>query len=82
MKKKTTELRFNSKAKLQPARGHIVHSWDVLFDMGTQGLEVTLPQLLEGTCKSQTVSSLSFGTKGGKSVELGHHHQPGRELLR
>ena len=65
-----TELRFNTRMKTQPARGHIVHSWDVLLDMGTQGLEITLPQLLEGSCKSQTVSSLSFGTKGGKSVDL------------
>jgi hypothetical protein len=69
-KEEKDELRFNSKAKLQPARGHIVHSWDVLFDMGKQGLEITLPQLLEGTCKSQTVSSLSFGSKGGRSMEL------------
>ena len=59
------ELRFNSKAKVKPARGHIVHSWDILFDMGRHGLEATLPQLPEGTCKSQTVSSLSFGSKGG-----------------
>ena len=55
------ELRFNSKAKLQPTRGHIVHSWDVLIDMGTHGLEITLPQLLEITCKSQKISFLSFG---------------------
>jgi hypothetical protein len=64
------ELRFNSKAKVKPTKGHIVHSRDALFDMGRQGLEVTLPQLLEGTCKSQTVSSLSFGSKGGRSTEL------------
>ena len=64
------ELRFNSKEKLRPAKGHVVHSWDVLFDTGRQWLEVTLPQLLEGTCKSQTVSSLSFGSEGGSSMEL------------
>ena len=51
-------------------KGHIVHSWDIILDMGTQGLETTLPQLLEGTCKSQTISSLSFGPKGGKSTGL------------
>ena len=64
------ELRFNVKAKVKPTKGHIVHSWDVLFDMGRHGLEITLPQLLECTCKSQTVSSLSFGSKGGRSMEL------------
>ena len=64
------EFRFNTKMGTQPARGHIIHSWDILLDMGTQGLEITLPRLLEGTCKSQTVSSLSFGSRGGRSVEL------------
>ena len=47
-----------------------MHSWDVLLDMGAHGLEITLPQTLEGTCKSQTISSLSFGSQGGKSMEL------------
>ena len=65
--KRDPELHFSTR-KVSHARGHIVHSWDILRDMGTQGLEITLPQLLEGSCKSQTVSSLSFGTKGGKSV--------------
>ena len=48
----------------------IGHSWDVLLGMGSYGPEVALPRLLEGSCNSQTVSSLSFGTKGGKSVDL------------
>ena len=30
---KNDELRFNSKAKVKPARGHIVHSWDVLLEV-------------------------------------------------
>ena len=47
-----------------------MHSWDILPDMGVHGLEITLPQLPEGTCKSQTISSLSFGSQGGKSMEL------------
>ena len=47
-----------------------MHSWDILLDMGAQGLEITLPQILEGICKSQTISSLSFGSQGGKSMEL------------
>ena len=64
-----TKLQFNTR-KLPTARGHIVHSWDILLDMGTQVLEVTLPQLIEGTCKSQTICSLSFGSKGNKSVDL------------
>ena len=67
--KEDSKLHFNTR-KMSHARGHIVHSWDVLLDMGTQGLEFTLPQLLEGSCKSQTMSSLSFGSKGGKSVDL------------
>ena len=61
------------KSKRQPsAKGHIVHSWDILLGMGAHGLEVTLSQLLEGICKSQTISSLdlSFGSQGGKSMEL------------
>ena len=47
-----------------------MHSGDILLDMGTQGLEITLPQLLEGTCKSQTASSLPFDPTGGKGVGL------------
>ena len=64
-----SKMQFNTR-KLPSAKGHIVHSWDILLDMGAQGLEITLPQLLEGTCKSQTISSLSFGSQGGKSMEL------------
>ena len=60
-----TKLRFNNEVKAQTARGHILHTWDVLLDMGEQGLEVTLPQLVQGTCKSQTISFISFGSQGG-----------------
>ena len=65
-----TKLRSNTKAKTQAARGHILHTWDVLLDMGEQGLEVTLPQLAQGACKSQTISSISFGSQGGKNVDV------------
>ena len=67
--KENLKIQFNTR-ELPSARGHIVHSWDILLDMGAQGLEITLPQLLEGTCKSQTISSLSFGSQGGKGMEL------------
>ena len=67
--KESQSLQFNTK-KAPCARGHIIHSWDILLDMGVQGSEITLPQLLERTCKSQTISSLSFGSRGGRSVEL------------
>ena len=67
--KETSRVQFDTR-KLPNARGHIVHSWDILLDMGAQGLEITLPQILEGTYKSQTISSLSFGSQGGKSMEL------------
>ena len=73
----STKLRFNTKAKTQAARGHILHTWGVLLDMGEQGLEVTLPQLAQGTCKSQTISSISFGSQGGKTVDVlyvDNHH--------
>ena len=49
---------------------HILHTWDVPLDMAGQGLEVTLPHLVQGTCKSQTISSISFGSQGGKAVEV------------
>ena len=65
-----TKLRFNTKTKTQTARGHILHTWDVLLDMGEHGLEVTLPQLAQRACKSQTISSISFGSQGGKSVDV------------
>jgi hypothetical protein len=64
------EMRFNTKLKAQTARGHILHTWDMLLDMGEQGLEITLPQLSQGTCRSQTISSISFGSKGGKTVDV------------
>jgi hypothetical protein len=67
--KENSRVQFNTR-KMPNARGHIVFSWDILLDMGAQGLEITLPQILEGTCKSQTISSLSFGSQGGKSMEL------------
>jgi hypothetical protein len=69
-KEESTKLRFNTKAKTQTARGHILHTWDMLLDMGDQGLEVTLPQLSQETCKSQTISSISFGSQGGKTVDV------------
>ena len=56
--------------KTQAARGQILHTWDVLLDMCKHGLEVTLPQLAQGTCKSQTISSVSFGSQGGKIVDV------------
>ena len=37
--------------------GTLLNTWDVLFDMGTQGLEISLPQLIEGCCNMETVSS-------------------------
>ena len=43
---------------------------DVLLDMGEQGLEITLPQLVQGIGKSQTISSISFGSQGVKVVEV------------
>jgi hypothetical protein len=64
------EMRFNTKLKAQTARGHILHTWDMLLDMGEQGLEITLPQLSQGTCRSQTISSISFGSKGAKTVDV------------
>ena len=67
--KENSRVQFNTR-KMPNARGHTVHSWDILLDMGVQGLEIALPQILEGTCKSQTISSLSFGSQGGKSMEL------------
>ena len=67
--KENTDVQFNTR-RLPAARGHIVHSWDILLDMGAHDLEITLPQLLEGTCKSQAISSLSFGSQGGKGMEL------------
>ena len=51
-------------------KGHIVHSWAILLDMIPQGLKVTLPQLLEGTCRLQTIRSLPFGSRGGGNAEL------------
>ena len=63
-------MRFNTKVTTQIARGHILRTWDMLLDMGEQGLEVTLPQLSQGTCESQTISSISFGSKGGKTVDV------------
>ena len=56
--------------KAQTTRGHILHTWDVLLDMGEQVLGVTLPQLVQGTCKSQTISSISFGSHGGKTIDV------------
>ena len=41
-----TELRFHTKVKAQTTRGHILHTWDVLLDMGEQVLEITLPHLV------------------------------------
>ena len=38
-----TTFRFNTKMETQAARGHILRTWDVLFDMDEQVLEVTLP---------------------------------------
>ena len=67
--KEDSSIQFNTR-RLPNARGHIVHSWDILLDMGAQGLEITLPQILQGTCKSQTISSLLFGSQGGKGMEL------------
>ena len=64
------DLRFKDKVKPQVARGHTLSSWEVLFDMGRQGLEVTLPHLVHGTCNSQTISSISFGSRGGKTVDM------------
>ena len=63
------EIHFKSK-KAPEARGHILHSWDLLLDMGGQGLRITLTQIIKGTCMSQVVSSLSFGSRGGKSTDL------------
>ena len=66
--------------KTQTTRGHVLHTWDALLDMGERGLEVTLPQFAQGTCKSQTISSISFGSQGEKAVgvdnvtNLGENH--------
>ena len=62
-------LEFNFNTERLP-RGQVLKSWDILIDEGKQGLEITLPQLIRGTCTLQTISSLSFGSKGGKSADL------------
>ena len=64
------EMRFNTKLKTQTTRGHNLRAWDMLRDMGEQGLEITLPQLSQGTRRSQTISSISFGSKGAKTVDV------------
>ena len=67
--KGNSSIQFNTK-KLPSARGHVVHPWDIILDMEAQELEITLPQTLEGTRKSQTISSLPFGSQGDGSMEL------------
>ena len=36
--KENSKIQFDT-MKMPCARGHSVHSWDILLDMGTQGLE-------------------------------------------
>ena len=47
-----------------------MHTCDVLLDMGEHGREVTLPQLAQWICRSQTISSISVGSQGGKKVDI------------
>ena len=64
---------ISSMVKHRQAKGHIVHSWDILFDMGRHGLEVTL---------RITDSELSvIWVRGWEQHRAGHNHQPGGELL-
>ena len=47
-----------------------MHTCDVLLDMGEHGREVTLPQLAQWICRSQTISSISVGSQGGKTIDV------------
>ena len=47
-----------------------MQTWDVLLDTDEQVLKITLPQLVQGACKSQTISFISFGSQGEKADEV------------